>query len=33
MIAVGRKMSSQLSSEKEFLTEDKIQQIIDSLLS
>ncbi|MCX8106471.1 MAG: TetR/AcrR family transcriptional regulator [Ignavibacterium album] len=33
MIAVGRKMSSQLSSEKEFLTEDKIQQIIDSLVS
>lgn len=33
MIAVGRKMSSQLSSEKEFLTEDNIHQIIDSLLS
>lgn len=32
MIAVGRKVSSQLNSEKEFLTLENIQEIINSLL-
>lgn len=33
MIAVGKKMSSQISTEKEFLSIENIQQIIESLLS
>lgn len=33
MIVVGRKMSSQLTSEKEFLSTENIQRIIESLLN
>jgi AcrR family transcriptional regulator len=32
MIVVGKKMSSQLSVDKEFLSNEKIQQLIDALL-
>ncbi|GMU97186.1 MULTISPECIES: TetR/AcrR family transcriptional regulator [Ignavibacterium] len=33
MVVVGRKMSSQLTSEKEFLSTENIQRIIESLLN
>ncbi|MCL6495405.1 MAG: hypothetical protein K6T54_11590, partial [Ignavibacterium sp.] len=32
MIVVGKKMSSQLSADKEFLSNEKIQQLIEALL-